>query len=114
MRWGRADLLPLEIEIDEAEGLVATFAFGTPAGMVRLLAEIAEAQRTLILSEAHIEGPGGNALGPANLRLLAELVMEELDYDAIDIQGAPRTTGANPSQDHRPRFRFTRRHPPDA
>ncbi len=109
MSWGRAELLPLRVEIDEAEGRVTIFTLGTPAGEVGILAEVSENGTTLILDGVHIEGPGANAVGIACLRTLAEVVMEELGYDAIDIQGAPRTTGANPGQHHRPRLRLIRR-----
>ena len=113
MPWNRADLQPLVIEIDDAEGAVATFAVNTPAGEIKVLAEVASDGRTLRLINAHIEGPGRNAIGRANLKVIADLILEELDYDELDIQAAARTTGANPSPDHRPRFRYARRRPPD-
>ncbi len=113
MRWSLDDLRPLQIVIDEAADPMAIIAIGTPAGRVRMIAEISDDDGTLRLDAAHVEGPGRNAIGIANMRVLAELVMETLNYEAIEIQGAGRTTGANPSRDHRPRFRFTRRRASD-
>lgn len=112
-RWSLSELRLSEIEIKEADGTVAIFSVETPSGVVRILAEATEIGRTLKLDAVHIEGPGPNSIGLGNLRVLADLVMETLDYDQIEVHGAGRTTGAFPSEDHRPSFRFARRRPLD-
>jgi hypothetical protein len=66
------------------------------------------AARARSLRQLHVQGPGANAIGPGNLRSLAEVVMERLDFDALEIEGALRTTGASPGRRPRP-LRFTRR-----
>jgi hypothetical protein len=72
------------------------------------MAELEEHGRTLRLIGLHIQGAAANAIGVANLRVLADAVMEKMDYDAIEIEGAIRTTGAGPGR--RPGcLRFTRR-----
>src|SRR5688500_18121847 len=66
------------------------------------------AARARSLRLLHVHAPGANAIGPGNLRSLAEVVMERLDFDALEIEGALRTTGASPGRRPRP-LRFTRR-----
>jgi hypothetical protein len=63
--------------------------------------------RTLILRGLHLEGKGPAQFGPGNLRKLADAVMEELGCDEIVMEGATRTTGANPG--NRKIYRFQRR-----
>lgn len=73
------------------------------------MAEPEELGRTLVLRRFHMQAQAGaNSLGPGNLRLLADLVMERMDYDELVVEGAFRTTGANPGHRPRPR-RFARR-----
>ena len=72
------------------------------------MAELEEQDRTLRLVGLHIQGAAANEVGVANLRVLIDAVMEKMDYDAIEIEGAVRTTGAGPGR--RPgRLRFTYR-----
>jgi hypothetical protein len=107
MRWQPADIT-FEVVVEETDHPVATVSFGTPAGEIKIMAELEEQGRTLRLIGLHIQGAVANAIGVANLRVLADAVMEKMDYDAIEIEGAVRTTGASPGR--RPgRFRFTRR-----
>jgi hypothetical protein len=56
----------------------------------------------------HLEEGHANALVIAWLRRIARAFMEQFDYDELVIEGARRTSGANPG--HRPGIqRFTRR-----
>lgn len=98
MPWPPDTLTWLGVTTDGSEGDVVTVAIGTPAGRVDVMAV-----------GAHIQCDAGpNALGIANLHAIAELILERIDCDEATIEGAPRTTGANPG--HRPRvIRFTRR-----
>src|SRR5262245_31146236 len=108
MRWRAADIV-FDIVAEETDHPVATVCFETPVGEIRIMVELREQGRTLHLIGLHIQGAAPNAIGVANLRALADAVMEKMDYDAIEIEGAVRTTGARPGR--RPgRLRFARRH----
>jgi hypothetical protein len=112
MRW-RPDQIVFDIVGDETDDPVVTAQFETPAGPILAMAEVEDDGRTLRLIGMHLQGAAANAVGAANLRLLASVVMDRMDYDAIEIEGAVRTTGARPG--HRPRpIRFTRRSGPAA
>jgi hypothetical protein len=107
MRW-RPGEITFEIVAEETDHPVATVSFETPAGEIKIMAELEEQGRTLRLVGLHIQGAAANEIGVANLRRLADTVMEKMDYDAIEIEGAVRTTGASPGR--RPgRLRFSRR-----
>jgi hypothetical protein len=74
------------------------------------MAEPDQDGRVLLLRGLHMhaESAGANVVGAANLRVLADMIMERMDYDELIVEGAIRTSGANPG--HRPRqLRFTRR-----
>jgi hypothetical protein len=90
---------------------VVTVAFATPVGLSWMMAEPAVDGTILVLKGLHMHGDGEvgpNAVGPGSLRVLADAVMERMGFDGIVVEGAVRTTGANP--DHRPgRVRFARR-----
>lgn len=110
MRWQPGDIT-FDIIAEETDHPVATVSFETPAGQIRIMAELKEEGRTLRLIGLHIQGAAGNAVGIANLRILADTVMDKMDYDVIEVEGAVRTTGASPGR--RPgRLRFVRRSGP--
>jgi hypothetical protein len=112
MRW-QPDDIAFDIVAEETDHPVATVSFETPAGQIQIMAELEEQGRTLRLIGLHIQGAAANAIGIANLRMLAGTVMEEMDYDVIEVEGAIRTTGVGPGR--RPgRLRFTRRSGPAA
>jgi hypothetical protein len=107
MRW-RPDDIAFDIVDDETDDPVVTARFDTPAGSLMAMAEVQVRGRTLRLVRMHMQGATANAIGTAHLRLLADLVMDRMDYDAIEIEGAVRTTGA--SRGRKPRsIRFARR-----
>ena len=100
--WQPHDINFLGISDDASQGDVVTIRIGTPVGVVWLMGEISIQGRLLIVSGLHMHSEGGpNAVGIRNLRLMARLVLERLDCDEARIEGAVRTTGANPN--HRPR-----------
>ncbi|WP_323990518.1 hypothetical protein [Nguyenibacter sp. L1] len=68
--------------------------------------------RSIKLIGTHIHGATGNAVGFANLKTIAQAVLERMDPDEIVIEGGIRTTGAGPGHVPRP-FRFTRQILPD-
>ena len=108
MRWQPDELDWLGIENDGSEGDVITIRVGTPAGIVSVMGEVAIEGRPLVLRDVHIGGAGPNSVGIANLRAIAEIVLERIDCDEARVEGVARTTGANPG--HRPRvLRFARR-----
>ena len=99
------------IEIDDGtDHPVAVIGITTPGGKIELMAELIPAGRVLRLVGVHIQSTmGPNSLGISALRSIADAALERLtDYDAIDIEGATRTTGAGPGRVPG-RLRFTRR-----
>jgi hypothetical protein len=109
MSWLPTDVTNVELVPDTSEGDIITIRVDTPAGQVRVMGDIDIVGRVLIVRRAHIHSEqGANAVGVANLRVIAEVVLERMDCDEARIEGATRTTGASPG--HRPReIRFTRR-----
>jgi hypothetical protein len=92
-----------------AHPLVA-IAIETPAGELRVMAVVEETARIMTLRGLHMHGEQvgtKNGVGPANLKLLARIVMEGLDLDGLVVEGARRTTGAGPGRIPR-RIRFAR------
>ncbi len=56
--------------------------------------------RRAIFSGVHVQGPGANRLGIRKLLELRNFVKAMIDVDELLLEGALRTTGANP--DRRP------------
>jgi hypothetical protein len=100
-----------EIIADDTDDPIVTIRVTTPAGELQIMAEVSEEDegRTLKLQGTHLQSAAGpNAFGVGALRLIAEIVMERMDYEQVVVEGAVRTTGARPG--HRPKaLRFTRR-----
>jgi hypothetical protein len=91
---------------------VVTGDIETPAGRLRVMAELEERGRTLILHGLHVETDlKVNSVGIPNLRALAQHGMDRIDYDELIIEGAIRTTGAGHGR-LPGRLRFTRRDVP--
>jgi hypothetical protein len=89
---------------------IVAIAIDTPAGELRVMAVVQEAGRIMTLSRLHMHGEQAaarNSVGPGNLKVLAQIVMEGLDLDGLVIEGARRTTGAGAGRTPR-RIRFTR------
>ncbi len=112
MRWGLDDIA-FDIVAEDTDHPIVTVSFKTPSCEIRMMAELEERGRTLRLIDVHIQGASANPVGIANLRMLADVVMQRMDYSVIEIEGAVRTTGTGPGR--RPgRLRFTRRPDPSA
>jgi hypothetical protein len=116
MVWTAAELTGLGIEDASSEGNIVTISIGTPAGNVVVMAEVdlSPDGKILFARGVHIHSDAGaRTIGVANLRVLAAFVLERMNCDEASVEGAVRTTGANPG--HRPRvLRFTRRVDPAA
>lgn len=107
-RWCREDV-SFDVVAEDTEHPVVTVEVRVPGGAMVIMSEPEEVGRTLVVKGAHISSRGlaPNDVGIPNLRLVAEVVMEAMDYDEIEVVGEIRTTGAN--KGHRPRpFRFAR------
>jgi len=105
--WSTSDIV-FEIVDDMTDDPIVTLVATTPAGPLTFVAELAKRGTTLVPRGTHVQDARPNAVGTANLMVIAQALMERTGFDGLDIEGAVRTTGANPG--HRPRaFRFTRR-----
>ena len=112
MGWTDRDFTLLEVVNGLSEGDIMTVRIGTPEGAVTIMARVDFEGRTLLLSKAHIQSSGGpHSIGLVNLRAMANFVLERLDCDEARVEGADRTTGANPGRAPDP-LRFTRRSRP--
>jgi hypothetical protein len=104
------DTIRFEPQDDSIDDPVMTLRVITSDGVLLVMADVTQNGTTLIASGLHMhgEGLGPNTVGAGNLRILAQLILQEMDYDQLVIEGAVRTTGARPG--HRPgRLRFTRK-----
>src|SRR6185503_17753675 len=103
--WQPSDISFDDLIYDETDHPVATVLVTTPAGAIKVMAELYEEigkRRVLRLIKTHIQTEiPPNAVGIVALRSIARAALEVLEYDEIYIEGAPRTTGANPGR--RPR-----------
>jgi hypothetical protein len=87
---------------------VVTIVVTTPAGPLSFMAQLSMRGETMVLDGLHVQDSRANAIGIGNLMVLAQAVMEGMDLDGIVVNGAPRSTGANPGRTPR-NLRFTRR-----
>jgi hypothetical protein len=107
MAWLPEDITAIDLETDACEDDLATIRITTPAGVIEIMGIVDFQGRTLLVRNAHIQGLRANAVGRANLNVIAKALLERIDCDEVRIEGAARTTGASPG--HRPReMRFTR------
>jgi hypothetical protein len=111
--WATGDI-SFELIADLTDDPVVTLAVGTPDGVLMFAAEPWALGTTLVLRGTHVQFAGpATAIGAANLMVIAQVVMERMGFDGLVVEGALRTTGANPGR--RPRvLRFTRRLRPAA
>jgi hypothetical protein len=104
----------MTVQLIEKHLDVVLARIATAIGTLVVMAEVELADRALILRGLHIQGEdvGVNELGVLGVRHMVRDAMEELDVDEIIVEGAARTTGANPGR--RPgRLRFTRKVSPE-
>lgn len=93
---------------DMTDDPVVTLLASTPIGTLAFVAEVVVQGTTLVLRGTHVQGAFPGAVGMVNLGQIAQAVMEGMDFDALVVEGAVRTTGARPGR--RPReFRYARR-----
>jgi hypothetical protein len=97
------------IQIIEEQSNVVVARIITGTGTLLVLSEVALIAGVLTLRGLHIQGEnvGMNELSVTGIRNVMRDAMESLDVDEIVIEGAARTTGANPGRRPR-RLRFTR------
>lgn len=102
--WTTADL---HVQIEEAEHPTAVVTVLTPAGTVKLMAELTLVGGVLRATDAHahVQGLHPGALGRAGLNAIARKLLEETGADTLVVEGFSRTTGVRPGR--RP-FRFPR------
>jgi hypothetical protein len=108
MKWQRSEISFRLVDEVTAQS-VATIAVDVSGGVISIMGEPRAEGRTLVVSGVHVSAQGivPNDVGLRNSRLIAQIVMETMDYDRMIVEGAVRSTGANPG--HRPRpLRFTR------
>ena len=97
----------ITLEIEEAEDRTLIASVITPADRPQLIAEVELVAGVLWARNVHAQGLAPGVLGRAGLNAIARKVLEEADAQAVVVEGAARTTGAN--QRRRPRaFRFPR------
>jgi hypothetical protein len=106
-RWVSGDT-DFDIVPDMTDDPVLTVVVTTPSGSVTLMAEPTKQGRTLLLDGFHARDSRANAIGAGHLMVLGQAMMERLGLDELVINGAVRTTGANPGRAPR-NLRFTRR-----
>ncbi len=105
--WSIGDI-SFEIADEITEWPILTIAMLTPAGELLFTGEPEIRGRVLVVHGAHVQGSFANRIGAANLLVLAQALMERMGYDELVVEGAVRTSGANP--EHTPRImRFSRR-----
>ena len=93
---------------DMTDDPIVTVRIFTPVGPLTFMAQPVMDGTTMVLKGLHAQDSAANTVGPGNLMVIAHAVMEGMDLDGLVIEGAVRSTGANPG--HRPRdLRFTRR-----
>ena len=111
MTWQR-DEVSFDLFADMTAHPVVTVRVTTPDGEIWAMGEPVEQDdgRALRVRAFHMQGfgIGSNSIGHANLRVLADIVMERMAYDELIIEGAPRTSGAGPGRTPRV-LRFARR-----
>jgi hypothetical protein len=76
---------------------------------LEFMAEPREEGRTLIIEKLHVgrNAGGPNSVGALMLRRIAQVIMKEMGYDELVIEGETRTSGAKPGRRPKP-FRFVR------
>ena len=102
-----SDDISFEIVDDMTDDPVLTLMVFTPAGQLTFMGEPVIKGRVMIARGVHVQDGIPNSVGAGSLLVLARVLMERMEVDEFIVEGALRTTGANPG--HRPRvFRFSR------
>ena len=93
---GFAEIRLLQLDIEEFDIVFANILLGKTELLAMAEAEFGGFDLTL--RNLHIQGPGGNSVGSRYLRRLAQWTMDLVDVDELRIEGATRTSGANPGR----------------
>lgn len=105
--WSPEDI-SFDIVNDMTSDPVVTVVVSTPNGTLKFMAEPEVQGSTLVLHGTHAQDARANAVGAGNLLILAQALMERMSFDGLVVEGAIRTTGANPGR--RPRVLGFARH----
>jgi hypothetical protein len=92
----RIDWLVLDYEFDQLGTICVRLANGPR--QIEIVADIEVGQRRVVLHRPHVSGAGPNTMGPAALQRPMRWAKERLDVDELRIEGAARTSGANPGR----------------
>lgn len=105
--WAVEDV-SFELVDEMTDDPIVTLLVLTPAGRLTVTAEPIVQGTSLRLQGTHVQDTRANTIGAGNLLVIAQALMERMGFDGLIVEGAIRTTGANPG--HRPRIlRFARR-----
>ena len=107
-----ADDIAITLHHDLTDDPVVTAEVKTPDGTIWVMADLSIDGGVMTLRQVHIHGHdvGSGAYGAHRLRWLAQAVMEAVNVDLTIVEGASRTTGANPGHKPGP-IRFRRKVP---
>ena len=94
------------IGIVERDGDVVRIVGNGPNGAIEVIASMKREGARIILSGAHIDGPGAGKMGIRELSAFAKQFGRNENVKEIIIEGAKRTTGARPGHVPRP-FTFS-------
>ncbi len=81
---------------DDGDLLEVTFRFGDI--WIQFLGSLVFDGRRAVFRGVHVQGPGANRLGLKRLMQLLAFVKATIDVDELRLEGAVRTTGANPDR----------------
>ena len=98
--WTSTDIA---VEIEDAEDCTMIATVRTPVGELTVIAEVQLVAGVLWARNVHVQGLSPGALGRAGLNAVAHKVLEEANAEELVVEGATRTTGANP---HRRQWAF--------
>jgi RHS repeat-associated protein len=86
------------IQVVQREGNLVEMVGTSAKGEIRVLTEMTREGDALVLKGLHMEGPGAGSMGLRELREFARQLGKEQGVNRVIVQGAERTTGANPGR----------------
>ena len=114
--WAPDDIR-IHLDHEATDFPVVGIEIETPVGLIRIMGELVEVGRRIVVREAHIESetPGKSSVVPAGIGVgaliaIARAFLEEVDADEVIVEGGVRTTGRGKGRRPKP-FRYARRHP---
>ena len=105
-----ADDIVIILRHDLTDDPVVTAEIKTPDGTIWVMADLSITGDVMTLRQVHIHGHdvGSRGYGARRLLWLVQAVMEAIDVNLTIVEGASRTTGANPGRRPGP-IRFQRK-----